>query len=119
MTTDEANKVLNSYTKLISVDDTSTIDAVQALFTLVKDLQVRVTEKDLGPKSAPKEAMVEDEYFTLEYSRKGEDDWYATGGQNMDSLKRAREERARFIRAADPGFDYRIVKKTVTAEVVE
>lgn len=59
-------------------------------------------------------------WYEVEYSNKGENDWFRTGEGKCDSVEGAK---ARVKRYADVrmshGFDYRIVKEALISEVVE
>lgn len=58
-------------------------------------------------------------WYALEVSRSGDDDWYANGDRTYDTLDAARRARAEAQNAAVPGWDFRIVKKTETVEIIE
>ncbi len=64
-----------------------------------------------------------EEWYGLQYSRSGDDDWFAAGSQfDADTLDRAIDnmKRQQEIRSGDLArhFDWRIVKKTLTTEMV-
>ena len=55
-------------------------------------------------------------WFEIQYSRKGQDDWYASSW-NADTLEAARTRTKE--QSAHDGFDTRIVKITTTYEILE
>lgn len=59
-------------------------------------------------------------WYELEYSRAGDDDWYAASpdsGHTADTLEAMQRILARQPKVA-AGFEYRAVKKTLTTEVL-
>ena len=58
----------------------------------------------------------EDSDYTVQSSREGADDWYSSGSETYTTLEGAR----RAVRDTHvPGFEFRIVKRTIIEEVVE
>lgn len=54
-------------------------------------------------------------WYAIQVTPHGADDWYASGDQTYDTVEAARlAMRATYI----PGYDFRIVKKTLAEEVV-
>lgn len=56
-------------------------------------------------------------WFEIEYSIIGADDWFATSS-TVDTIESARQKLVEKVANSLGGFEYRIVLKTLTAEVV-
>ena len=55
-------------------------------------------------------------WYAIQVTAHGQDDWYASGDRTYDTVEAARRAcDATFI----PGFDFRVVKRTMVEEVVE
>jgi hypothetical protein len=58
--------------------------------------------------------MEKEVWYRVEYTVKGEGDWFATGNSTFDSEKAARQWMDEV--APHPKFDYRVVKVTTITE---
>ena len=58
-------------------------------------------------------------WYVLQYSRKGDDDWYDMSGDTYDTLTWARRKLRQEQMEQGRNFDLRIVKKILTEEVIE
>lgn len=80
--------------------------------------EVRTIADDLEDSDEPVDTQV---WFEVEYSDPSINDWFSSAISGVDTIEDARLKRDE-IRARRDGitkFDYRIVKKTMTTEVVE
>lgn len=59
-----------------------------------------------------------DVHFEIEWSHAGADDWFKTGTE-ADTIESARKKLKRIVRESGPEFEQRIVKVTITQEVVK
>jgi hypothetical protein len=59
--------------------------------------------------------MDSETWFEIEYSHRGENDWYQSGMGTFDALESAREK---IRNRQDEGFDYRVVKVIHTREAL-
>lgn len=66
------------------------------------------------------ELLYSEIWYAIEVSMKGADDWFSTSASTSDTVKHAKGKLAD-LQQKDTGgvYEYRIVRKTVTTEVVE
>ena len=91
--------------------------------TIREQLHTSATHKPGNDPACPVCAEPEhvETWYEIQYSVKGADDWFSLGGKSSyDSLNAARVdiERRRQERPAEQGYELRIVRKTLTEDVV-